>query len=129
MIRDDTIEVGADLYQLDTEGAATVVADLNTSSEPTNITSESNENDSSPPVLTLESETSSRIPSIHFLGKVGWKKKRENIPVVENFDQPQTIQVLNLDPMYGRPAFTEEEMEALLSGGANLAPKLESFSR
>lgn len=33
-----------------------------------------------------------------------------------------------MDPMYGRPKFTEEEMEALMMGGATIAPQVVSVS-
>jgi hypothetical protein len=32
------------------------------------------------------------------------------------------------NPMYGRPQFTEAEIEALLTGGATMAPKVLSHS-
>lgn len=62
---------------------------------------------------------SHRTPSIHFLGKEGWARKLAG---------EQTPQVVYIPPSYGRPAFTEEEMEALVTGGANLAPQVKDYS-
>lgn len=69
-----------------------------------------------------------RAPSIHFLGKDGWASRRSPghaatlaaaAPTV-----PHGVTVLYDDavghPMYGRPPFSEEEVEALLEGGAGL---------
>ena len=56
-----------------------------------------------------KSADQSRAPSIHFLGRDGWKKKLAGVPVLPPVPKN-----------FGRPIFTAEEMEALLSGGANL---------
>ena len=126
---DDTIEVGSDLYQIDTEAAefaAPVSEEVAESSTPP--TSELK------PILNnVTPSKTARIPSIHFLGSEGWKKKRTVVDnsalSVQNTGNVASEYLSHLDPMYGRPAFTEDEMEALISGGANLAPDLESFSR
>ncbi len=65
------------------------------------------------PAAALPAQTKSanqlRAPSIHFLGRDGWKKKLAGVPVLPPVPKN-----------FGRPIFTPDEMEALLSGGANL---------
>ena len=60
-----------------------------------------------------------RTPSIHFLGKEGWARRRSGV---------QTPTIVYVPPSYGRPVFTEEEMEALVTGGASLAPDVKKYS-
>jgi hypothetical protein len=63
-----------------------------------------------------------RTPSIKFLGKEGWTRRRseqEGGAVAPVYDVPAN---------YGRPAFTEDEMEALIMGGANLVPDVKQHS-
>ena len=118
---DDEIEVGADLYEIDTEAEATVegaeVPHAAKSIAP----------DSSPPpesTTPLEAvvsdapsrEPSSRIPSIKFLGKEGWQRALA--------PEPELL----IPATYGRLDFSEEEIEALLTGGANIAPDVEEYS-
>merc|ERR1712071_66650 len=91
---------------------------------------------SSEPISISTATSTDRVPSIQFLGKAGWKNRRESnhaeVETSENeaiMTQTNTMTIIDMeDPMYGRPAFSEEEMEALILGGANLAPKLESAS-
>jgi hypothetical protein len=68
-----------------------------------------------------------RTPSIFFLGKEGWaarKIKGEKLTAAAQSTSPHGVTVVQDDsvrhPMYGRPPFSEAEMEALLCGGANL---------
>merc|ERR1711935_330275 len=57
-----------------------------------------------------------RVPSIRFLGKEGWQRAL-------------TAEVELVIPVtYGRLDFSEEEIEALLSGGANIAPEIKEYS-
>ncbi|GKY96169.1 hypothetical protein MPSEU_000576700 [Mayamaea pseudoterrestris] len=88
--------------------------------------------------ITTESSSSlaSREPSIHFLGKDGWAVRKAGVEEQASLAQqqaaaantgpgkPHGVTVIQDDkvchPMYGRPPFTDEEMEALLWGGANL---------
>lgn len=115
---DDEVEVGADLYEIDTEAEATVegsetaAAPAAASDEPAN---EPVVAAAAPAPPTLSS-TAHRVPSIQFLGKEGWAQALTPEP---EFVIPAT---------YGRLDFSEEEMEALLSGGANLAPELKEYS-
>ena len=127
---DDTIEVGGDLYELDTEAEATVEAS-SASSEPA-ASAESTGSVSSAETVTVttaaapapsisSSSTQHRVPSIQFLGKEGWAQ-------VKSGQKPGAPQVVYVPPSYGRPIFTEEEMEALILGGASVAPSVVAHS-
>jgi phosphatidylinositol kinase/protein kinase (PI-3 family) len=93
-----------------------------------------------------DSATSSshRTPSIHFLGKSGWQalktekqqhttEKQQPIAIEKsNPFNPLAINVIydnSIDSTYGRPKFTEAEMEALIMGGASIAPNVVSMSK
>ena len=122
------MEVGADLYEIDTEGVATVEA----AAAPSTTEEEAPAAPStaepvaaaSTPAPTVSSSSSSssdvssgaRIPSINFLGKDGWAAA---LTV-----KPEVVVPAN----YGRLPMSEEEIEALMSGGANLAPELKAYS-
>ena len=126
---DDTIEVGADLYKIDTEAEASVTAaaPAKSSSAPSESTGSSvppKEKQTPPPapapqVAASSSSTSHRTPSIKFLGKEGWAKLR-------TASQPPTL--VYIPPNYGRPMISEAEMEALEMGGANMAPAVKMHS-
>lgn len=121
---DDTVEVGSDLYQLDTEAEATTAAaapKAEGGSPQESATTEVSETPASPapkPATTSNTATqATRVPSIKFLGKEGWMRALAGVP--------------ELPPVpsnFGRPAFTEDEMEALMTGGANLVPEVKDFS-
>ena len=80
-----------------------------------------------------------RVPSIHFLGKTGWSKKLSapvrdaaadiaaGVPPSVGGPAPTSVSA-DLGPMYGRPAISDKEMEALILGGAEEAPKMKSPS-
>lgn len=114
---DDEVEVGADLYEVDSEaeatvGAAEMVEPAQTTGsvqvqEPTPTES------AAPDTLTTATP---RVPSIRFLGKEGWQRA---LTAEAEFVIPAT---------YGRLDFLEEEIEALLSGGANIAPEIKEYS-
>ncbi len=127
---DDTVEVGADLYKIDTEGTATITSDK--SDVKANETPAQSEQHS-PSVVSTDVENSTthtRKPSIQFLGKLGWKEKlsvvAESSPqVVAQPMKPHgaiTLDGGKLSPMYGRLSFSDREMEALIMGGATEAP-------
>ena len=59
-----------------------------------------------------------RIPSIHFLGKEGWARVLSGGSSV----------VQHIPANYGRLVFSEEEMEALITGGASIAPEVKEYS-
>ena len=80
-----------------------------------------------------------RIPSIHFLGKAGWAEKLSapvkdaaadiaaGVPPAVGGPAPTSVEVV-VGPNYGRPPITEREMEALILGGAEEAPKMKAPS-
>jgi len=117
---DDNIDVGADLCEIDTDAVATVEAGAATEE----ISKEAPESSSiasvsTPTVTTSVSAgdlSSSRVPSIKFLGKEGWAAALTVQPEVQ------------IPANYGRLPFSEDEMEALVTGGANLAPELKQYS-
>ena len=120
------MEVGADLYEIDTEGVATVEAAAPSATEEAPAAPSTAEPvAASTPAPTVSSSSSSsssdvssgaRIPSINFLGKDGWAAA---LTV-----KPEVVVPAN----YGRLPMSEEEIEALMSGGANLAPELKAYS-
>ena len=122
---DETVEVGAPLYEIDTDATASVTSDSSGSSE-TSKSAESPKEEArpakeqpTPASTTADAAKQHRTPSIHFLGKDGWAARLTPQPVVE---------LPPIHPMYGRPAFSEEEMEAFMLGGAEQAPKVAMHS-
>ena len=117
---DDEVEVGTDLYEIDTEAEATVEAEEAAPvAQPTSPVSAPSPELT--PVETVASDNASpgppsRIPSIKFLGKEGWQRALT--------PEPELL----IPATYGRLEFSEEEIEALISGGANLAPDVEKYS-
>lgn len=132
---DETVEVGAKLYEIDTE--AQVTADT-AASEPHSAPIV--DVPSAAPVATETSTPAhtddahhSRLPSISFLGREGWASRLSGVkhePVATTPllpAKPHAVVVMDgsmLSSRYGRPAFSEEEMEALMLGGANVAPSV-----
>lgn len=142
---DETVEVGANLYEIDTEAEATYEASSSleeprseqratTPPPAAEITSKSD----SPSTGEISStETGHRVPSIQFLGKKGWTEVLSGAkqPTPDSVDtkpssppapsKPHgTISITDntIPPSFGRPKVTESEMEALIYGGANLDP-------
>ncbi len=118
---DDEVEVGADLYEIDTEAEATVegTAAAEPAAASTETVAAAPEPAAAAPVPTPATTSSGpqpRVPSIQFLGKNGWAAALT--------PEPQYI----IPATYGRLEFSEDEMEALLSGGANLAPEVQTYS-
>jgi hypothetical protein len=126
--------VGAQLYEIDTEAEPTVAASTTSSAE----TAAPAEEQAAPVAAApAEPQTTSsvaepghRVPSINFLGKDGWAVRLSGqapeAPATKPTSPTGTTLVMMdqpLSPMYGRPAFTDEEMEALVYGGANLEPQ------
>lgn len=93
-----------------------------------------------------------RHPSIKFFGKEGWAKKKSGVietstklstssigtaasPVTSKIPNPSktgptlVLYENSINPMFGRPKFTDEEMEALILGGASIAPQVLRHSR
>lgn len=122
------MEVGANLYKIDTDAEASVGAGAESTSAPESAAPAKGEEapkaaakaESSAPAASAAPKSSGhRTPSIHFLGKEGWATRLSGV---------QTPSIVYIPPNYGRPAFTEEEMEALVTGGASLAPDIKSYS-
>lgn len=128
--------MGANLYEIDTEAEGTVAAPSAKSKEEETTT----ETESSPPpasettVAVPAAPSNTRSPLIHFLGKSGWAKRLAGIDdsasVAASSSSPTAVVTVQgeIHPMYGRPRFTEKEMEALIMGGAETAPSVVSPS-
>ena len=129
---EDEVEVGSDLYMIDTEGVATATADTTTaSSDPAAAdTTETVDADNVAAAKPTKSGTGTRVPSIQFLGKVGWTHRlsvagEATTPIPTIPMKPNGSVVLDggpLPPMYGRLPFSEREMDDVLVGGASEAP-------
>lgn len=139
---DDTIEVGAPLYTIDTDAD---VSQLLAQSSNDPLADKAADEQVASPVepskvqipSSVVASFGSRAPSIKFLGKAGWSARRNSeqqkvsIGNSSNFSDSLDKIILDapsIDPMYGRPIFTEEEMESLMMGGASNAPKLLRYS-
>lgn len=131
---DDTVEVGANLYRIDTEAEGTVIPQSACQDESTEAAPAAEKDI---PVVATEnsSQIHSRNPSIHFLGKGGWAERlsghKETVAIDSIATSSPTAVVTmqgDIHPMYGRPAFTEIEIEALIMGGAETAPSVVSPS-
>ena len=127
---DETMEVGADLYELDTDVEATVetsaapVSPPKTAKEGVQEPPTPKAETPKPPVPPATSQQSThqhqRMPSIQFLGKEGWSRK---LAVTPDLPPPPP-----LPSNFGRPKFSEEEIEALMTGGASMAPTVKQHS-
>jgi len=134
---DDTVEVGAPLYEIDTDAVADDATAAAKAGGETPPPSEDSAASTAASLSSSESESAQqpqeqppssdrlqehRTPSIHFLGKDGWSaRKSAHRQGGQSREQPGQ-QATNLHPMYGRPYFSDEEMDALIFGGANLEP-------
>ena len=127
---DETVEVGAPLYEIDTDATASVSAsekaqDAAPASKESSPKKETPKPAADKPAAAAKSSHSKqqkqehRAPRIQFLGKEGWAERLKPAPVVE---------LPPIHPMFGRPKFSEEEMEAIMLGGAEQAPKIVSLS-
>ena len=151
MLREDTVEVGAQLYEIDTEAEASVQpAELVEASGFEPAAGTRNDDDAATTAAadplsgvvgtSCPSSAQHRVPSIHFLQKEGWAKRKAGVEpeASEPVAAPVPSQVVlppksasplavtsytvegALPPMYGRPKFTAAEMDAIMYGGANL---------
>lgn len=142
---DDEVEVGSGLYVLDTDLVnADIVAPTVETFPADSSVSEVNASLDAARMAAAEvpsplAATSARVPSIHFLGKEGWKEKlaatedaptssptKTTIPTSEKAHAPTSVTNIPYSIMYGRPPITNEEMEALILGGAEEAPEVHS---
>lgn len=125
------MEVGGDLYEIDTENASGFEAELTKSAD-------IEQGDVSSQTKQAQSETLKvkvdRTPSIKFLGKDGWEalKSGDKIAIIATSSVPEQSPTVYDDavghPMYGRLAFTEAEIDALMMGGASIAPEIVAHS-
>jgi hypothetical protein len=147
--------VGGDLYEIDTEAEASVESATAAAPKAEEAPSESKETAPEQPKVEkaaavdkapASDSSSHRSPSIHFLGKEGWAQALSGKeptssstastssvapPAAPSTSSPRQTTLLDgamIHPMYGRPKFTEAEMEALITGGANMAPEVVSHS-
>lgn len=151
------MEVGGPLYEIDTDAEATVAAASGSTKETTPTASvdapvaATAPVTASPPASATEtpsSDSGHRTPSIHFLGKEGWTARLAGtdpsaavavpsvmvstpaaVAVDDTNIRGKSVTITGpLPPMYGRLAFTEAEMEALITGGASIAPVVKKAS-
>ena len=141
--------MGAQLYEIDTDAQATSVSDATSTAAVVDVNPPATNQamESVHPVDDTSSIDNSdshhRSPSIKFLGKHGWTQRLSGttpsepehataasvvtpaaVPPVPS-SKPNAVIVLDgsmLTSRYGRPKFSDEEMEALILGGANVAP-------
>ncbi|KAL7530576.1 hypothetical protein ACHAWF_003437 [Thalassiosira exigua] len=139
------VEVGSGLYVLDTDASkadAAAAAD-NADVAEANASLDAGEIAAEPPAPAAapsEPSHSERAPSIRFLGKEGWKARLAGtdaapvaaaspspttvVPASGKPNAPTSITQVAYSPMYGRPPITDDEMEALILGGAEEAPEV-----
>ena len=136
-------EVGAPLYNIDTEATEPEEGFF----EVAGVSAEEEEAASANGASSAAADGAgagrsgghTRIPSIHFLGKVGWAQKLSapvrdaaadiaaGVPPAVGGPAPTSVEVV-VGPNYGRPPISEREMEALIMGGAEEAPKMKAPS-
>ncbi len=130
--REDNVEVGANLYEIDTEAEASASI-TPTAETPSSAASSQVAVEEEIKIVAEEAtKTGVRIPSIQFLGKDGWKRRLspENTiatPTVTTISagKPHETTIVAsgvMAPMYGRLPFTDREIEALELGGASEVP-------
>jgi len=118
------------LYELDSDVDISQLSATGKSSDVTQaeITNE----DEKPLKIPSASKTSKRVPSIHFLGRAGWAARRTVQDTIDEILKPvgqiESLEAPAIDPFFGRPMFTDEEMEAIELGGVNVSPKLIKYS-
>jgi hypothetical protein len=140
--RNDTVEVGGPLYEIDTDGVAAETNTKSPSSHPVSDLPTPPAQLKATSLSATESIVGPRNPSIHFLGKEGWHARKSKPQTEPSHEPVKTIdahalqsnrgaiarETESLPPMYGRNPFTEAEMEALITGGASIAPVFKKIS-
>lgn len=152
------VEVGQGLYILETDVSGSVSAPAESMGNVADVSAVNASLDAEKmvadtplsPSLSVPSSLSpssmgGRVPSIHFLGKEGWRERRsgvshdaapapttKTIASVNNNNNPKSPTSVTYFPysaMYGRPPITDDEMEALILGGAEEAPEVKSSDK
>jgi len=126
---DDTIEVGKALYMIDSEGTATVTAEAPPAKAAAPEPAAAKAPVAAAVVAPAPAATGGRVPSLKFLGKSGWAARKAGLvesvhQVLVSLDLPSP----DYDPLWGRPAFSEAEMDSIETGGAMEAPDVKVFS-
>jgi len=136
---DANVEVGTELYVLDVDGVAgeegaAAPAPAATATEEVPAPAAAAVAD--PPAVATDAKSSTRVPSIAFLGKDGWKSRRTPaaapsptvvIPQSTSPNAPTSVTYMEKTPLtFGRPAISEAEMESLILGGAEESPDVVS---
>lgn len=134
---DGEVEVGGDLYVIDTEAEAVAASSVD---EPVEGAADSGDNataaaaseasESAASTAAASTSSSVRVPSIQFLGKDGWKKRLSvagaaTTPAPTKPLKPNGSILVEGGPLpatYGRLPLSEREMDDLLLGGASEAP-------
>lgn len=130
------VEVGEGLYILDTDLSVASASGGMESNDAPAVETPQVEEALAPPAAAPKQTT--RVPSIHFLGKEGWEALRKGHSqsaspsavsgtTIVSDAKPQSPTSITYQPyvhMYGRPSISDEEMEALMLGGADEAPEM-----
>jgi len=138
------VEVGQGLYVLETEATAMAAAGSNVDVSAVDTSLDAGET----AAAATATSSPARKKSIQFLGKEGWKARMTmtaddhptttpaaapaaaattttTVPTSSGRpNAPTSVTLIPYSPMLGRPAITDEEMDALMLGGADEAPKL-----
>ena len=142
------VEVGQGLYVLETEAAATATATAAAGSNVDVSAVDASLDAGETAAAATATSSPARKKSIQFLGKEGWKARMTmtagdhptttpaaapaaaattttTVPTSSGRpNAPTSVTRIPYSPMLGRPAITDEEMDALMLGGADEAPKL-----
>lgn len=130
---DENVEVGTNLYEIDTKGTATkILPPEKTIETSASATLGADALPSISPSSANETSGHTRIPSIKFLNKDGWERRKNGLKQssdtlivdIKSVDPKATVTLdsSGVGPMYGRLLFSEREIDALLLGGASEAP-------
>jgi hypothetical protein len=134
---DDTVEVGKDLYIIDSEGTASTTtvapaAPVQAAAAPAPVAAAA--------APQTDNHSHGRKPSIHFKGKAGWYETLHPSSTSSQSSTPSSSPSSsalnnvslalppNYNPMFGRPVISDEEIEALMSGGADISPQMIKMS-
>ena len=140
------VEVGQGLYVLETDAAVAATAATGSNVDVSAVDASLDAGETAAAATATSSPA--RKKSIQFLGKEGWKARMTmtaddhpttppaaapaaaaatttTVPTSSGRpNAPTSVTLIPYSPMLGRPAITDEEMDALMLGGADEAPKL-----